>query len=65
MIRYTRIEDKEVKMAKALESIRVLDFSRMYAGPFGTMLLAELGAEVIKVELTDGGDATRTLPAQL
>ena len=49
-------------MAKALEGVRVLDFSRMYAGPFCTMLLAELGAEVIKVELPEGGDAVRTLP---
>jgi len=49
-------------MAKALEGIRVLDFSRMYAGPFCTMHLAELGAEVIKVELPGGGDAVRTVP---
>lgn len=48
-------------MAKALEGTRVLDLSRMYAGPFGTMLLAELGAEVIKVESPEG-DAVRTLP---
>ena len=47
-------------MAKALEGIRVLDLTRMYAGPFGTMLLAELGAEVIKVEVPVGGDAIRT-----
>jgi len=49
-------------MSKALEGIRVLDFSRMYAGPFCTMHLAELGAEVIKVELPGGGDAVRTVP---
>lgn len=49
-------------MAKALEGIRVLDFSRMYAGPYCTMMLAELGAEVIKVEFPDGGDAVRALP---
>ena len=47
-------------MGKALEGIRVLDFSRMYGGPLGTMILAELGAEVIKVEVPGGGDAIRT-----
>jgi crotonobetainyl-CoA:carnitine CoA-transferase CaiB-like acyl-CoA transferase len=47
-------------MAKALEGIRVLDFTRMYGGPLGTMMLAELGADVIKVEVPGGGDAIRT-----
>ncbi len=47
-------------MAKVLEDVRVLDFTRMYAGPFCTMLLKELGAEVIKVEFAEGGDAVRT-----
>jgi len=49
-------------MEKALSGIRVLDFTRMYGGPFCTMLMAEMGAEVIKVELPDGGDALRTTP---
>jgi len=47
-------------MGKALEGIRILDFTRMYGGPLGTMILAELGAEVIKVEVPGGGDAIRT-----
>jgi CoA:oxalate CoA-transferase len=34
----------------------------MYAGPFGSMILRELGAEVIKVEFRESGDATRTIP---
>ena len=49
-------------MEKALNGIRVLDFSRMFAGPWCTLLLAELGADVIKVELPQGGDALRTTP---
>ena len=49
-------------MAGALEGVRVADFSRMYAGPFGSMILRELGAEVIKVEFREAGDACRTIP---
>ena len=51
-------------MGAALDGVRIIDFSRMYSGPFCTMLLAELGAEVIKVEIPDGGDAVRTIPPQ-
>ena len=43
----------------ALNGIKVLDLSTMMAGPFGAMLLADLGAEVIKVETLDG-DGTRS-----
>jgi crotonobetainyl-CoA:carnitine CoA-transferase CaiB-like acyl-CoA transferase len=42
-----------------LDGILVADFSRVLAGPYATMLLGDLGADVIKVERPDGGDDTR------
>jgi formyl-CoA transferase len=47
---------------KALEGIKILDLSRVLAGPFCTMLLGDMGAEIIKVEIPEKGDDSRNFP---
>lgn len=48
-------------MNKALEGVRILDFSHLLQGPFATQLLADMGADVIKVERAGSGDMFRSL----
>ena len=46
---------------KLFAGVRVLDLSRMLAGPYGSMLLADMAAEVLKIEDPDGGDPMRVM----
>lgn len=49
-------------MSLALEGVKVLDLSRLLPGPYCSMILADFGAEVLKVEDTELGDYMRDLP---
>ena len=48
---------------RPLDGIRVIEFCSVAAGPFCAMLLADMGADVIKVENPDGGELNATMAA--
>lgn len=49
----------------ALDGVKVLDLSRLLPGPFASLVLADLGARVDKLEDTEGGDTLRHMPPQI
>ncbi|WP_232492442.1 CaiB/BaiF CoA transferase family protein [Novosphingobium kaempferiae] len=55
-------QPRQADLPLALEGLKVVDFSRVLAGPFGTQILADLGADVIKVEDPRCGDSIRAIP---
>src|SRR6185369_6065324 len=57
----SKIVDTTSSAARALHGVRVVDVTQVMAGPFAAMLLADLGADVVKVE-PPSGDSTRQMP---
>jgi len=54
--------DRRLVNVRPLDDIRVLDLTRLLPGAYATLLLADLGADVVKVEDPRGGDGMRSLP---
>lgn len=55
-------QDSRRPSSGPLQGLRILDFSRLLPGPLGTMMLADMGAEVVKVESPNFHDYTRDFP---
>jgi len=58
----TQVGAQEAGWAGPLQGVRVIDLTRVLAGPFCTQSLGDLGAEVLKIEPPGGGDETRRFP---
>lgn len=56
------VQDPDPTTRRALDGVRVLDLTRLLPGAFASQMLADLGADVIKIEHPDGGDYNRTFP---
>jgi crotonobetainyl-CoA:carnitine CoA-transferase CaiB-like acyl-CoA transferase len=56
------VSDPTNPLRSALKGVRVADFSINLAGPYATMILGDLGADVVKVERPEGGDDSRAMP---
>lgn len=54
--------DADTGTTGPLAGLRILDFSRILSGPYATLILADLGAEVVKIETVETGDETRGFP---
>jgi formyl-CoA transferase/CoA:oxalate CoA-transferase len=58
---FAQIRNRKMESPPVLKNMRIMDFTRVLSGPFATMMLADLGADVIKIE-PPGGDESRFWP---
>lgn len=61
MICHDQLPTHPAKSAGPLAGVRILDMATVVSAPFSATLCADLGADVVKLELPDGSDSLRTL----